>query len=231
MKETTITAKMRPDRRKGPARRTRQEGYIPGVVYGPETQPFGVAIEQREFHAAMKAVEGTSIINLDVEGQKTKVVIREIQRDPITSNVIHLDFHAISMNKPINVSVPIRFIGTPVGVKTDGGIMQVTMRELAVSCLPADIPEHVEVDVTDLHIGDSVHVQDLSIPGTRIVSEPQRTVVVIAAPTVMKVEVTAEEEEAEAAEAAAAEEEALAESEAAQSEEEAPKEKEKEKEM
>jgi len=205
MKEIAIGAKARLHSGRGSARRTRQNGYIPGVVYGPEIDTFGVEIKEREFHSAMKSAEGSSIINLDVEGKESKAILREIQRDPITSQIIHLDFHTVSMNKPIHVAVPIHFVGTPVGVKTDGGIMQITMRELNISCLPADIPEHIDIDVTELHIGESVHVNDIPVPKVRILSELQRTVVVIAAPTVVKAdaEVTEEEIEAEAAEAAA----------------------------
>ena len=202
MKEIVMVARRRPESGKGAARRIRRDGYIPATVYGPETVPFGVAVEERQFRSAMKGAAGTSIIDLDVDGTRNKVVLRDIQRDPITSRVIHVDFHAISMNKPIHVAVPIHLTGTPIGVKTDGGIMQVTMRELEISCLPSDIPERVDIDVTELHIGDSVHVGNLSIPNVRVLSDSQRTVAVIAAPTVVKEEVKAAAEEAEVAEAA-----------------------------
>ncbi|MBU0984414.1 MAG: 50S ribosomal protein L25, partial [candidate division Zixibacteria bacterium] len=107
-------------------------------------------------------------------------------RDPLTSRVIHIDFHAISMNKPLNIDMPIKFIGTPIGVKVDGGIMQATMRELEIECLPADIPDSFEIDVSELGIGDSIHVRDLNIPNVKILAEARRTVVVISAPTVVK---------------------------------------------
>ena len=132
MKEIVMVARRRSESGKGAARRTRRDGYIPATVYGPETEPFGVAVEERQFRSAMKGAAGSSIINLDVDGTQNKVVLRDIQRDPITSRVIHVDFHAISMNKPIHVAVQINFTGTPIGVKTDGGIMQVTMRELEI---------------------------------------------------------------------------------------------------
>jgi large subunit ribosomal protein L25 len=180
-------------------------GNIPCVVYGPEIDPRSIEVSERAFRSAWKEAAGTSaIFNLDVDGTATKVIIRDLQRDPVTSHVIHIDFHAISMNKPLNLSVPIRLVGTARGVKTDGGILQTTMRELEISCLPADIPEMVEVDVSDLGIGESVHVRDLNVPNAKILDEIQRTVVVVAAPTVVKVDEPTEEElaEAEAAEAA-----------------------------
>ena len=215
MKEIVVAAKRRSEGGKGPARRVRQDGFIPGVIYGPEIEPVSVAVNEKEFRASMKGAEGTSLIDLNVDGERRKVVLREIQRDPVTSRVIHVDFHAISMNKPINVAVPIHYIGTPVGVKTDGGIMQVTMRELEVSCLPASIPEHLDIDVSELHIGESIHVSDTTIPDAKILSETRRTMVVIAAPTVHKEEV-AEEVEGEEVEGEAVEGEAEAAAEGAE---------------
>lgn len=213
MREIPLSAEPREGVGKGAARRIRTSGRIPAVVYGPETKPVSVAVGERLFHAAMKDAGTSSIINLNVAGKESKVVLREIQRDPVTNRILHLDFHAISMTKPLYISIPIHFVGTPRGVKTDGGIMQATMRELEISCLPTDIPEHFELDVADLGIGDSIHVSDISIPNTDIRSEGQRTVVVISAPTVIKEVVEAAEGEEVEGEAAA--EEAPAEGEAA----------------
>lgn len=212
MKEVSLAASPRTTHGKGPARRGRKEGNIPGVVYGPEVKPIPIELTEGAFRAAIKEAAGTSaIFNLEVDGKVNKVVIRDIQRDPLTSHVLHVDFHAISMNKPLHLSIPIRLTGTARGVKTDGGILQTTLRELEISCLPADIPEHVDVDVSDLGIGDSIHVRDLNVPNAKILDESQRTVVVVAAPTVVKVETPAEEaaelaEGEEAAEVAEGEE-------------------------
>lgn len=204
MRETALSATPRPELGKNAARRVRSVGQIPGVVYGPETKPVSVAIDERAFRSAVKEAGGISaIFNLNVAGKENKVVLRELQRDPVTSRVIHIDFHAISMNKPIHISIPVHFVGLAEGVKNDGGIMQTTLRELAISCLPADIPERFELDISELRIGESIHVKDISIPKVEILSESQRTVVVISAPTVMKVEEPTAEEvaEGEAAEA------------------------------
>ena len=168
----------------------------------------------------MKSAHGSSIFNLEVNNDSNKVIVRNIQRDPVTNRIIHLDFHAVSMKKPINLSIPIRFVGTARGVKTDGGIMQTTLRELEISCLPSDIPDKIEIDVTDLGIGDSIHVRDLTVPNAQVLSEARRTVVVISAPTVMKAEVVSEEAAAaeEAVEAAEGEAPAEAEAEAEEKE-------------
>ncbi|MGH8014796.1 MAG: 50S ribosomal protein L25 [Candidatus Zixiibacteriota bacterium] len=202
MKEVSLAVTPRQGGGKGPARQTRMVGYIPGVVYGPQTKPESIKIDNITFNAAWKKAGGGSVIfTLDKEGKKTKVLIRELQRDPITNNVIHVDFHAISMTKPIHLSIPIHLVGLPIGVKTEGGILQATMREIEISCLPTDIPEHVEINVENLHIGDSIHVRDLSIPKVKILEEPDTTLAVVSAPTVLK---TVEEEAAEAAAAAEA---------------------------
>lgn len=210
MKEIAIAAMARPEIGKGAARKARRDGSIPAVVYGPEISPRAVSVPEKEFHAAMKVAHSSSILSLSIDGEENKVILRELQRDPVTNNVLHMDFHAISMTKPINVDLPIKFVGTPRGVKTDGGIMQATMRELEISCLPADIPDRFEIDVTDLGIGDSIHVGDLEIPNVDILTSDNRTVVVISAPTVIKSETTAEEEEAEEGVEAAEGEEAEA---------------------
>ena len=223
MKEVSISASRRESLGKGPARQSRMAGNIPAVVYGPEVEPIPVAIDERSFRSAIKASGSlSSIISLDVEGKTNKVVLREIQRDPITSRILHMDFHAISMTKPLHISIPIRFEGTPRGVKTDGGIMQITMRDLDITCLPSDIPEALVLDVEDLGIGESIHVSSVSIDKVTILSPEQRTIVVIAAPTVVKVDEPTEAELEEAAEAEAAEGEA-AEGEAAAETKEAPK--------
>lgn len=218
MKEVSISASRRELLGKGPARQSRMAGNIPAVVYGPEVEPIPVAVEERSFRSAMKGVGSlSSIISLEVDGKTNKVVLREIQRDPVTSRILHMDFHAISMTKPLHISIPIQFEGTPIGVKTDGGIMQITMRDLDISCLPADIPEKLVVDVENLGIGDSIHVSDVTLDKVQILAPEQRTIVVIAAPTVVVVDEPAEDEEGvegveEGAEATPAEGEAAAES-------------------
>ncbi|MEA2031048.1 MAG: 50S ribosomal protein L25 [candidate division Zixibacteria bacterium] len=196
MKEISLTANERENIGKGFARRARVAGNIPGVVYGPEIAPIAIAIDKHEFREAWKSATSNSIFNLNVNGKKNKVVLREIQRDPVTSKVIHLDFHAISMTRPIKVRIPISLVGVPEGVKTDGGIMQTTLRELDIYSLMNDIPDKIEIDVSDLGIGDSLHVSDLDIKNVTILSDLDRTIVVISAPTVVKA-VSEEAEEGE----------------------------------
>lgn len=185
MKEVTLAASIRTDIGKGASRQSRIKGNIPAVVYGPETKPFQIEVSEKSLRAAVKEAHSTSsIFNLDVDGKVSKVIIREIQRDPVTSVVTHVDFHALSMNKPIHLTVPITITGTAIGVKSEGGILQTTLRDLEISCLPENIPEEIEVDVTELGIGDSIHVKDLEVPNVKILTEKGRTVVVVAAPSI-----------------------------------------------
>ena len=209
MKEIPLAVSKREGRGKGPARRQRMAGNVPGVIYGPETEPISVSIDEKAFRTAMRQAGKSTIISLTLDDQEHKAIVREIQRDPVSLDIQHVDFHAISMTHPIDIAMPIRFEGTPVGVRVDGGIQQITMRELDISCLPKDIPDELVVDVSELGIGDSIHVSDISLENVRILSPERRTIVVIAAPTVVKEAVTAaEEEEGEVAEGEAAEGEA-----------------------
>ncbi len=194
MREIPISIERRQEVGKGFARRARMAGQIPAVVYGPEVDPIPVAVEERAFRASMKTATSSSILNLNLDGKETKAVVRDLQRDPITNRVVHIDFHAISMNRPINVAIPIQFTGEPLGVKVDGGIMQTTMRELEISCLPANIPDELILDVSELGIGDSIHVKDVELENVDILAELRRTIVVISAPTVIKADAVEDEE-------------------------------------
>lgn len=200
MKEVAIAALPREGVGKGEAGRCRAEGNIPAIMYGPETEPVNLKVPLKELRRAVREAGGTSsVINLTIGAKTNKVVIRDMQRDPVSSEVTHIDFHAISMTRPINVNIPIHLHGIPSGVKNDGGILQTNMRELEISCLPSDIPAAIDIDVSELPIGGTIHVRDIQVPNARILDDPQRSVVVVAAPTVVKTEA------AEAAEAAAAE--------------------------
>ena len=195
MKEIVLAAETRSGVGKGPARQARRDGRIPAVVYGPESEPKAIAVDNKTLKAAIRSVSGAStLMDLELDGKITKVIMREVQRDPVTSEIIHVDFHAVSMTKPINVAIQIRVVGSAIGVKRDGGILQINMRDLEVLCLPDQIPGHIEVDVSELAIGDSIHVKDLSLPeDVNVVSDPSQTVLVIGAPTVVKADEPTEE--------------------------------------
>jgi len=189
MKEVELKARPREKVGKQYAKKLRRSGFIPAVVYGPETPTLPLEIESRSFNALLR--EGISenvIITLSVDGQKNgkrKVLIREIQRDPVKGDILHVDFHQISLTKKLTLEVPIHLVGEPVGVK-EGGILQHVLRMLEVECLPTAIPDKIEIDVSNLKIGDSIHVGDIRVENVEILSDPKSSIVSVVPPTVFK---------------------------------------------
>jgi large subunit ribosomal protein L25 len=205
MKEVNLIVKRRDAVGKGASHRTRVNGDIPAVVYGPETAPISIKVNYHTLYRAMRGVPMSTIINLSIDGDDAparKVIIRELQKHPVTGDLLHVDFHHISMNKPITLTVPVHTKGMPLGVKNYGGIVEHIAREIDISCLPAHIPDDVVVDISELNIGESVHVSDIVLENVTILTDLKRTLVTVVAPTVVK---SAAEEAAEAAEAEAAE--------------------------
>lgn len=190
MKEVVIKAKPRDRRGKEQAKKLRREGIIPAVVYGAEMSPLSLEVEAKSFHALLRSGLGENvIITLNIDDQKNgekKVLIREVQRDPVWGNILHLDFQEISLSKKLTIKVPIHLVGTPIGVQQDGGILQHVLRELEVECLPTDIPDKIEVDVANLKIGDSIHVGDVKLEKGQLLTDPQGSIVSVVPPTVFK---------------------------------------------
>ena len=226
MKEIVLKAKPREKMGKEHAKKLRRSGFIPAVVYGPETPSVLLEIENKSFSALLRGGLGENVlVTLTISDQKDgerKVLIREIQRDPVKGDIVHVDFHEISLTKKLTIQVPIHLVGMAAGVK-DGGILQHVLRELEVECLPTAIPEKVEVDVSNLNIGDSIHVADLKVENVEILSDPGSSIVTVVPPTVFK--------EAEVAPAVAEEEpEVITEKKEEEKEKEEKKEEKKEKE-
>lgn len=215
MEEVKLSAERREDIGKGASRKIRRSGFIPGVLYGPEVDPFSVSVKAIELATLLRGSgRANRLIDLNINGENKsrKVIIRELQRDPVTSDPKHIDLYQVSMTKKLNLTSRVRLTGTPAGVKL-GGILQHVIRELDIACLPSDIPDRIEVDVSDLEIGDSIHVRDLAVGKVDILTNLARTIVTVVPPTVIKVEepvaeVAEEAEEvAEAAEGEAKKEE------------------------
>jgi large subunit ribosomal protein L25 len=183
-------------------RKLRVAGRIPAIYYGRGEQPISLTVNAKEVETLIHGSAGANVIvDLLVAGAATadrKALIREIQRDPVQGNILHLDLQHISLTERITVEVPIELIGIPVGVKDGGGILEHVLREVEVECLPTDIPAHLEADVTMLNIGDSLHVSDLKAERVTILTEADRPIATVVPPTIL-------EEAAPAAEEAAAE--------------------------
>lgn len=184
---------------KGGARKARAAGRIPAVLYGHGEEPVAVRIEVREFDLAMRAHKGGNpIVALAVGGGEYTALIRDVQYHPVSHNIVHLDFQHISLTETIEVKVAVHLTGLPIGVKDGGGILETILRDLEVRCLPTAIPPSIQVDVSHLNIGDSVHVRDVSMPDVVILNEVDETIATVVPPTVME-EKAAEEVVTEAA--------------------------------
>lgn len=196
-----LNAKVRTGTGKGAARKIRQNGGVPGILYGERQDPVLVEFECREF---LRLVKGHTISNLIVdfmvsgESESVKTLIREVQVDPLTLEVVHVDLNRISMTERLEVEVPVIVTGMPVGVKEYGGILQHAVRSLLIKCLAANIPDQITVDVSQLMIGDSLHVSDLSIPDVEILEETTVAIASVVPPTITKEAVPGETAESAA---------------------------------
>jgi len=211
MAQSTLNVLKRKRMGKSGAREIRKEGNIPAVLYGKGTDTLSLVINPSELKEALSTAAGeNTLLEICVkdgeEDIKKLSLLREIQYDFLTSRPIHFDFQALDMNQKITVSVPVHIEGKSKGVK-EGGILEEILREISVECLPTDIPNSFSVDVTELEVGHSIHVNVLEInEGVTILHEQEDTIVTVLAPKVEVVEVEEVEEE-EGAEGAAPEEE------------------------
>ncbi len=214
MPQLSLAAQVRTDAGKGAARRLRRNDQVPAIFYGPNSQPVMLAVKYLDLKTLLKSASSENVIfQLQIEsgqGKSSKtVMLKELQADPIKPVYYHADFYEISMDKELTLNVPVHLVGTPTGA-SKGGILQHVKRELSVICLPGNLVEFLEVDVTALDIGDAVHVKDLALPtGMKTAEDGDTTVAVVTAPHVVaeKVEEEVVEGEEKAEEAAAAAEE------------------------
>jgi large subunit ribosomal protein L25 len=188
MKEIKLEAERREGIGKGACRKLRREGKIPAILYGPGEKPIPLMMDGNAFTYLYRSLRGEkALFNLKLKGDRgKKTIVKDLQRDPIGGKIIHVDFEHISLQKRITVEIPIHLAGIPKGVKEGGGVLEHLLREVEIECLPTDIPEHIEVDVFGLDIGDSIHVGDLELPNVRILVPPERSVATVLPPTVYK---------------------------------------------
>ncbi len=204
MAHVALTAQSRKATGKGAARTLRRQALIPAVFYGPEVDPVNLSLNYRDLEKLIRTGAGENvIIDLEIEtGESTlshRAMLKEIQVDPVKQTILHVDLYEISMDKKIEVEVPITLTGTAKGVSDEGGILQQVSRTLEISCLPDNIPDSFELDVTDLEIGDSLHVSDLKIPqDIEVLVEGELTIATVVPPTkIEEIEPEVPEEEEE----------------------------------
>lgn len=201
MAETMVlAAQRRTESGKGAARKLRTSGFIPAVVYGHGRETQSLAVAQTELDKVLHRIaRGSTVFDLTIDGQTVQALVREIQRHPTKKTVTHLDFYEIHAGERITLDVPVTLVGSPEGVRSAGGVLEQFLRALEIEVLPRDIPEHVEVDVTNLGIGHSLHVSDISVPNAVVLSDPHTTICTVVPPRVEEEPVPelAEEEAAE----------------------------------
>jgi large subunit ribosomal protein L25 len=174
----------RKDTGKGAARSLRREGRLPAVIYGHAREPLSLSIPARELERLLERVAAeNTVIELQIDGSMSRTLIREIQRHPVRRNVLHVDFQELVAGERVVVRIPIVLQGTPDGVRHAGGILSQIMQELECRVDPLNMPGHIDVDVTNVTIGHSVHVSEIVIPeGVEVLDEPEATVAIVAAP-------------------------------------------------
>jgi len=156
-------------------KQVRREGNIPGVYYSPTSKnSTPIYISHEEYQAAVKS--GARIFNISVGGEKQNVLFKSVQYHPITEQVLHIDFYGIRMDKPVNIKIPVKLIGDSIGVIEEGGVLNQASNEIEIQCLPADIPEFVETDISELNLGDSINVGSVDLDEKITLITPEDTV-------------------------------------------------------
>jgi len=214
MEQRELKVMLRKESGKGPARRLRREGLIPAVFYGPKTDPIPLSLRPEDLRDALSTAAGENALIFlraedDLKVSDKVVMLKDLQVDPLSRKFLHADLYEMAMDEEIEVEIPIHLQGDSIGVE-EGGILQQISRELRVKCLPKDIPEGIEIDVSELKIGDSIHVRDIPLKeGVTVIADTDFTVLTVSAPAVEEKPVVAVEEkpaEAEEKPEAAAEE-------------------------
>ncbi len=190
MDRLAIQAEKRDELGSGPSGRLRKAGRLPCVVYGTGEPPLSVTVDRRDFEHMLRDHAGEhALVDLDVAGDKQTVLVQEIQHHPVRGEMVHVDFMRIRMGVKLQTALPLRITGTARGVKMDGGMLDQTIREIEVECLPSELPEDISIDVTDLGIGDVLTAGDIPIPsGVTILTPADRVVVHVLPPRVAEAE-------------------------------------------
>ena len=191
MSDINITAQKREISTKGAVNQLRKAGSVPGILYSKGTEPINISISE----LLLKPVVYTSevhLVNLQIdENEGVRSILKDVQFDPLTDKIIHVDFQAITVGKAIQLQVPIALLGSAIGVKEGGRLLQ-SLHKFDIECLPKDIPEHLEVDISNLEVGDSITVKDLSFENITILNSEDTAVVSVT--TIKEIEEEEEEE-------------------------------------
>jgi len=180
MSEMSLQVDKREKTGKGGCRQARMRGQIPAVVYGSGKDSVPIQVNRKTFIEMMRKAGSENpilLLKLSDTGQERHAMIREMQRNPVSRQVIHIDFQRIEMTDKVRVTVPVELTGTAYGVKVEGGLIDFVVREVHIECLPGDIPKHLELDVTEMHAGQHAEAKDLKLPsGVTLLDEPERVI-------------------------------------------------------
>ncbi|MBN1981309.1 MAG: 50S ribosomal protein L25 [Chitinivibrionales bacterium] len=192
-----LKARYRSGTGKSYTRKIRQQGWIPAVYYGRQREAKNIEVDLREFATVVRARKTSHLIELglpDFEAGSASI-IKEIQHHVLKETLFyHIDFQAVRMDEKIQVQCPVRIVGKPIGVKEDGGILEHPMRTISIECFPADIPDFIEVDVSNLRVGESIHVKDITVAKCEITASPEEVIAVVVLPHSAEKETAAAEE-------------------------------------
>ncbi len=203
MERPVLSADIREGVGKEKAKKLRAKGLIPAIFYSPKSQSIPLVIDSKEFLKTLQTEAGENVlIDLNIrkgdQADRKVVMVKEIQIDPLQGTTLHTDFYEVAMDEMVTVEVPIHLVGKPEGIKM-GGILEQIRRVMEIQCLPGDIPKRIDVDVSSLKIGDSIHVQDIQVEKAKILFDTNFTIATVVPPVVEEKKVV-EEVVAEAAE-------------------------------
>jgi len=188
MQRPILTAEIREGVGKEKAKKLRAKGLIPAIFYGPKSQTIPLVIDSKELSKALQTEAGENVlIDLDIrkgdQSNRKVVMLKDIQIDPLQMITLHTDFYEVAMDEMVTVEVPVHLVGKPEGTKM-GGILDQVRRVIQIQCLPGDIPKSIDIDVSPLKIGDSIHVQDIKVEKAKIISETNFTIATVVPPVV-----------------------------------------------
>ncbi len=197
--QVTLKAERREGKGKGVARKLRQRGRLPAVLYGAGADPISISLNAHDtLHLFSTISIENTIVNLEVEGEKGPVptLIREVQAHSYRPDLVHVDFLRVQTGVAVELDIPVHLIGTPKGVRDSGGVLEQSIHELPVSCIPSAIPESFDVDVSGLDVGESIHLSELEMPeGVELMMDGERTICSVQAPSVSTTDTEDDEEE------------------------------------
>ena len=184
MTNVTLGAERREGTGKGVARKLRQAGRIPGVLYGREMDPIHLSVDAHQAELLFRSIPvDNTVIELKVDGESHQTLIREIQMHPYRGHLVHVDFLRIQAGVMVDMNVPLHLVGTPVGVRESGGVLEQIIHDIPITCIPSAIPESIDVDVSGLDLNDALHISDLVVgEGIEIQLPPERTICSVSVP-------------------------------------------------